>query len=1205
MGIVVETIILNVLSNEIFQEKGNCFRRLKIRRYKRSLIKQVREYINSHDGTILTTGAFERFLQYSKPIEKIFGHVTNAQDALSKDGFIKEQIDIFTTQNYHDHQIPLQDKTEVYSFFDFCYNSINHFCSSLLLSEEQKLIISQLVEKIALLKEDSDQKAESIISSTRRLESGLEELKQLITENNQITNSATILGAYNAIVTSLSNGNSESVVSLLPLLKGKNSDLELCADYLIGLLSDCPSSTSFEDVQLKVNDEFLYEDIVKRSLYLALIEKDSAFLGKINGRNTELLAIAKHLQNNEHDPFYKISSCEKDGRKCIQYSICSEKYPSHLWLLKRICILDILGSTVINATDVAVDVLEDDCTLIDSIIISERKASELINNSSRSLDDIKQLHEELAGKIEQVKHLSHGIQNKYFFTLLLLATDISSEYGNKTKGLLPAFALDNPDIQMLCSQIEVDSGTVDVEEIIALCDQTKKYWLLNNYLVQAIGKNPDTVKAIIDNHKYLLSKDVNVLLIYAHIVNKEEGPMVALNLLEQYANIHNGFLDYWVPRIKLSHTDGSFDESLIGSTIQGWKDGKIIATSPESVVLFIQLLVQAKKYTEVLDLINDIEKTTPLSVELLKAKGFSLINLGHEIDALKTYLAAFRIDDSDEQTADSIITLSINNNRTVPPQVLNLAKASQHSRMLMLAAICYHKSGQYDEANLLLQKSMLRNTGENDDVFRNYLSFYTKEDHSQEQAPNIVDGNTKVSLISSDGKERIICIYKELVLPYDPYIWNGAEHIGLESAVRLGLLRKKENDTLGIDGQEYTIREIQSVDAFLFNVSMQRLISWGEAKPIQIPMEEKTNPEEIARVLKEALGDETENNHWLNQYKDLTSLPVPFFFSHRFVRLSYFQFIGVLISDPTIVYRELFNPNYERRDQFVLSSAALVSLYKIGFDIKDSTVSIVIPEALCQALLEETNKVIAGNNQEHVASMGVIDGQLFFRESTEEEKQQQMALAVGLKQYSSQFQSVQNEHDLQFENVTQIDYKSLFGISDYDALALAKYKGLTLITAEPAIEAIACIPNSGVLSVGIADFLAMSMIPAAKMLSCVESMIDYRFLFPITENLVLSLIDYYNQSESEEEKAELIQRWTEVLEKPLDDHTYAELIAIHLWDLYCHIRENTDVHNPILVSLFVHILKYRKIRYRAKISEDGEVSFLFEKTVTANTEKLD
>ena len=133
------------------------------------------------------------------------------------------------------------------------------------------------------------------------------------------------------------------------------------------------------------------------------------------------------------------------------------------------------------------------------------------------------------------------------------------------------------------------------------------------------------------------------------------------------------------------------------------------------------------------------------------------------------------------------------------------------------------------------------------------------------------------------------------------------------------------------------------------------------------------------------------------------------------------------------------------------------------------------------------------------------------------------------------------------------------------------------------------------LSVGIADFLAMSMIPAAKMLSCVESMIDYRFLFPITENLVLSLIEYYNQTQSEEERTELIQRWAQILEKPLDDQSYAELISIHLWELYSHIREKTDFRNPILVSLLVHVLKYRKIKFRIELSEDGEISFLFEK----------
>ena len=32
----------------------------------------VREYVNNHDGTILTTGAFERYLSYYHPIEKYY-----------------------------------------------------------------------------------------------------------------------------------------------------------------------------------------------------------------------------------------------------------------------------------------------------------------------------------------------------------------------------------------------------------------------------------------------------------------------------------------------------------------------------------------------------------------------------------------------------------------------------------------------------------------------------------------------------------------------------------------------------------------------------------------------------------------------------------------------------------------------------------------------------------------------------------------------------------------------------------------------------------------------------------------------------------------------------------------------------------------------------------------------------------------------------
>ena len=151
---------------------------------------------------------------------------------------------------------------------------------------------------------------------------------------------------------------------------------------------------------------------------------------------------------------------------------------------------------------------------------------------------------------------------------------------------------------------------------------------------------------------------------------------------------------------------------------------------------------------------------------------------------------------------------------------------------------------------------------------------------------------------------------------------------------------------------------------------------------------------------------------------------------------------------------------------------------------------------------------------------------------------------------------------------------------------------MILVTAEPAVEALANVPDSDILSVGIADFLSLAEIPVNKMLSCIEKMVEFKFLFPITGIVVSSLVKHYDCLESEEEKAELIMRWTEVLQKPLADQSYAELISIHFWEVYSLVRESTDSLNPILVSLLVSVLKYKKIQYRVQLTEDGKLLVL-------------
>ena len=49
------------------------------------LLKRVRQFINEHDGTILTTGDFERYLIYHGPIDRIIDAVIGNNPSGTKD----------------------------------------------------------------------------------------------------------------------------------------------------------------------------------------------------------------------------------------------------------------------------------------------------------------------------------------------------------------------------------------------------------------------------------------------------------------------------------------------------------------------------------------------------------------------------------------------------------------------------------------------------------------------------------------------------------------------------------------------------------------------------------------------------------------------------------------------------------------------------------------------------------------------------------------------------------------------------------------------------------------------------------------------------------------------------------------------------------------------------------------------------------------
>lgn len=61
---------------------------------------------------------------------------------------------------------------------------------------------------------------------------------------------------------------------------------------------------------------------------------------------------------------------------------------------------------------------------------------------------------------------------------------------------------------------------------------------------------------------------------------------------------------------------------------------------------------------------------------------------------------------------------------------------------------------------------------------------------------------------------------------------------------------------------------------------MEKVVANGKAKMLSVPTTEndRIDVQKFVQVLKEEIGDNENQYVWLEQYKDLNKLPVPFFF---------------------------------------------------------------------------------------------------------------------------------------------------------------------------------------------------------------------------------------------------------------------------------------------------------------------------------------
>ena len=1068
------------------------------------------------------------------------------------------------------------------------YDRINTFYRGTL-SSNQKYIMgfeSNLKSQLNTQIQKSENKIlNEVANQTGGLHKRFDDVCEILAENaNSPLDPSVVWKVYEVLSRVIMNGKILEVVNILPLVQNKS--LKCGLDFLIHVISnDQLYDYSFEMIERDVEDERIYADLIEKTIYILYARNDLELINKIGNRNADLYDIAKCLYHNSLDVFFILQVKRENGFLYYEYKM-NEKYPKYNWLVKRICMVEMLKLNIANASEGIIQVIGLAENIIDSILLYERRIQELLVNSKKKNSDVDKVIVALDDLLDRINGLSYYFRAKYYLTCLQARLILSSEDVMKYYDSLPSDIKQNGKIVMFKIQADLDSGKVDESLLLNTCIKEDEYWLLNNYLIHVVNNNPRYAKDIIEKYKFICDKDASIFLIYvqliAHIENKEN----AVELLREYETRYGDRLDYWAIKLSIEYADDELER--ISSK---WLNGELEPSSNETVVSFVKLLVKHGKYDHALQKILQIENTGNLSLDLKKLKALALLRTQREIEALEIYKDLFVSGAKTEEIIYYVLALSLKNKRSVSEDIIEIAKTSDNAKILSLAAEYVAQYGSHDEACNLVKRALYRSGPDDIEIVGQFLGVYIKKDAAITNKTDKVDVNTAVLITSVVDKSEIVyCVHPKGELPDQFLFWDNSKHIIVETAIKIGLYKKQVGDEIDISSEVYSISRIEPIDTFLFRVCMERLVKSGQAIAIKTGTvgNKQLIADEFIQQVKTISGDDNSSLSWLEQYKDTSSMPAPLYCCFSFGRMTYTKLVSLLIEEPSIVFREMLGTDNPQSKGYVLSTAALVALSYIGVD-PDEIPNLVIPSTLKRLVSEDVDKAISEYGRDIVASIGVLNDKLYCMEATEKEKNAFMSDAIKLKEYTSDFSVVENESDLVLTYDKKFDLKSAVGIVDYDAISIAKKRGLTLVSAEVPLTAVCSFEEINIPHCCIADFLAHTCDDWEVLTEYIKHMMEYRFLIPFTHYTVKRLDCAYFDG-TEEVKTKIIKTWQNLLYMPIEDNNYKlQLVNCFREILSQELNKNGDL-SPIWRCLMLAIVKYAGLSIQLNVSEEGEIS---------------
>lgn len=456
-----------------------------------------------------------------------------------------------------------------------------------------------------------------------------------------------------------------------------------------------------------------------------------------------------------------------------------------------------------------------------------------------------------------------------------------------------------------------------------------------------------------------------------------------------------------------------------------------------------------------------------------------------------------------------------------------------------------------------------------------------------------VDKDTAVFLKEIDTESTMIyCIYRDKVLPEEPYEWESAIHIYKEYAIKLGLFRKKVGECIEIGQSKYEITEIMPIDCFLVRKCVTRMIECGLAKSFYIDqnLDKVQNQNKFIEWIQENIKPQKEFD-WLEYYKDFSQMPTTLYSLYKCTKLTYEQFVLAMLKEKSVVIRNMLKEDSEKESRgYVLSFSAMIILYKLGVSTKKLNENgVVIPASILQFSKDEAKTIVDTNARDMVASMGVYEGKLFVNETSEEEKQYWMEESVKIKDYAEELTSLDNYADVNCEEFSNHNLKDLFGICDYDAMAISKKQKKDIIVGEATLIIISQVKGIGIYTVDIVNFLINIKEPVKNIIRYMKQMLELRLMVIINKRTVDYISEYYLTA-GEKEQEEILIDWDEFLAGvELVGKEYKSIFTQISTDIMRSKFSESETYESDVWKIFArYVFHYNGFFFRYGFNENGE-----------------